>query len=66
MKEEQLATLLQEKMQGAVILTHDETASQWKERLGHHLVYGIREAKVCHSPWYLNAFEWIYCESFSY
>jgi len=42
---EQLSTLLREKMPGAVVLTHDESASRWRELLGHKLVYGIREAK---------------------
>ncbi|KAL7552385.1 hypothetical protein ACHAWF_015633, partial [Thalassiosira exigua] len=41
----QLSALLREKMPGAVVLTHDESASQWKELLDHPLVYGIREAK---------------------
>jgi len=42
---QQLSTLLREKMPGAVVLTHDESASRWKKLLGHKLVYGIREAK---------------------
>jgi len=40
-----LSELLSEKMNGAVVLTHDGVASHWKERLGYPLVYGIREAK---------------------
>lgn len=42
---EQLTTLLQENMQGAVVLTHDDIASRWREILGYDLVYGVREAK---------------------
>lgn len=42
---QQLSTLLKENLQGAVVLTHDESASRWKEVLDHELVYGIREAK---------------------
>ena len=42
----QLATLLEEKMPGAVVLTHDDSASLWRERLGSRLVYGIREAYI--------------------
>jgi len=42
---QQLSSLLHEKMPGAVVLTWDESASQWKDRLNHKLVYGIREAK---------------------
>ena len=41
----QLSALLRENLQGAVVLTHDESASHWKKVLGHELVYGIREAK---------------------
>lgn len=43
---EQLSVLLKEKTQGMVVLTHDESASQWRETLDYPLVYGIREAKV--------------------
>jgi hypothetical protein len=32
-------------MQGAVVLTHDDIASRWREILGYDLVYGVREAK---------------------
>jgi len=42
---QQLSTLLREKMPGAVVLCHDESASRWRDMLGHKLVYGIREAK---------------------
>jgi len=42
---QQLSTLLKEKLPGAVIITHDESASHWKKVLDHKLVYGIREAK---------------------
>lgn len=43
---EQLASLLSGKLQGAVELTHDESAHNWKRALnGYPLVYGIREAK---------------------
>ncbi|KAL9181777.1 hypothetical protein ACHAXT_012120 [Thalassiosira profunda] len=42
---EQLSTLLKERLQGAVVLVHDESAELWKKRLGYPLVYGIREAK---------------------
>ena len=42
---QQLSTLLKERMQGAVVLVHDECAERWKKALGHPLVYGIREAK---------------------
>ncbi|KAL9182922.1 hypothetical protein ACHAXT_004201 [Thalassiosira profunda] len=42
---QQLSTLLKVSLQGAVILTHDESASQWRDVLGHPLVYGIRESK---------------------
>ena len=41
----QLSSLLQGSLQGCVILTHDESASQWRDALNHPLVYGIREAK---------------------
>lgn len=41
---ETLSTLLKEKLPGAVVLTHDETAAKWKEKLDHALVYGIRES----------------------
>jgi len=42
---QQLSSLLRDSMQGAVILTNDESAPRWREALGHPLVYGIREAK---------------------
>lgn len=42
---QQLSTLLKEDLQGAVVITHDESASHWKNVLDHQLVYGIREAK---------------------
>jgi hypothetical protein len=42
---QQLSTLLKEKMPGAVVLTHDDSAARWSEMLDHRLVYGIREAK---------------------
>ena len=42
---EQLSSLLKERLQGAVVLVHDESAELWKEELDYPLVYGIREAK---------------------
>jgi len=42
---QQLSTFLKEKMPGAVVLTHDDSAASWSEKLDHRLVYGIREAK---------------------
>jgi len=42
---EHLAALISDKLNGAVILTHDSNASHWKRRLGYPLVYGICEAK---------------------
>ena len=42
---DQLSTLLETSLQGCVILTHDESASDWRDKLNHPLVYGIREAK---------------------
>lgn len=42
---QQLSTLLKEKMPLAVVLTHDDSAAYWKDKLDHGLVYGIREAK---------------------
>lgn len=42
-----LATLLKDKMPGAVVLTHDESEALWKERLDHVLVYGFRESLTC-------------------
>jgi len=42
---QQLSSLLKSSLQGAVVLTHDESAPKWKEKLGYELVYGIREAK---------------------
>jgi hypothetical protein len=41
---QQLSTLLKEKMPGAVVLTHDDSAALWRDRLDHRLVYGIRES----------------------
>jgi len=41
----QLSALLKQNLQGAVVLTHDATATHWRELLDHQLVYGIREAK---------------------
>ena len=35
---QQLSTLLQGSLQGCVILTHDESASRWREALNHPLV----------------------------
>jgi len=40
-----LSTLLSGKLQGTVLLTHDESASHWRRALKYQLVYGIREAK---------------------
>ena len=42
---EQLSSLLRDKMNGVVVLTHDEKADEVKERLNYQMVYGIREAK---------------------
>ena len=42
---DQLSSLLKTSLQGCVILTHDESASHWRDKLNHPLVYGIREAK---------------------
>jgi hypothetical protein len=42
---QQLSTLLNEKLQGAVVLTHDASAPSWRELLDYQLVYGICEAK---------------------
>jgi len=42
---QKLSTLLKEKLPGAVVLTHDESAPTWREKLDRRLVYGIREAK---------------------
>jgi len=42
---DQLSSLLKTSLQGCVILTHDESASHWRDELNHPLVYGIREAK---------------------
>jgi len=42
---DQLSSLLKTSLQGCVILTHDESASHWRNELNHPLVYGIREAK---------------------
>jgi len=42
----QLAALLSDKLKGAVVLVHDESAQYWRRALGDYkLVYGIREAK---------------------
>lgn len=43
---QQLATFLKEKMPGAVVLTHDDSAASWSEKLDHRLVYGIREVRI--------------------
>ncbi len=42
---QQLSALLKRNLQGAVVLTHDASATHWRELLDHQLVYGIREAK---------------------
>ena len=42
---QKLSTLLKEKLPGAVVLTHDDSAPMWREKLDRRLVYGIREAK---------------------
>lgn len=42
---QQLSALLKQNLQGAVVLTHDASATYWRELLDHQLVYGIREAK---------------------
>ncbi len=43
---DRLSTLVSEKLNGIVILTHDEKVESWRERLdGYPLVYGIRAAK---------------------
>lgn len=42
---QQLSTLLNEKLQGAIVLTHDASAPSWRELLDYQLVYGICEAK---------------------
>ncbi len=43
---DRLSTLVREKLNGIVILTHDEKVESWRERLdGYPLVYGIRAAK---------------------
>ena len=45
-KANQLATLLSDKLNGTVVLVHDESADYWRKALGDYkLVYGIREAK---------------------
>jgi hypothetical protein len=42
----QLIILLNEKLKGAVVITHDESALHWRRLLNDYkLVYGIREAK---------------------
>ena len=45
---EQLSTLLKEKMPGAIVLTHDESAASWRDQLDHKLVYGIRKLLFHH------------------
>ena len=40
-----LATLVKEKLNGAVILVHDERKSYWKRLLDYPLIYGVCEAK---------------------
>ena len=42
---QKLSTLLKEKLPGAVVLMHDDSAPMWREKLDRRLVYGIREAK---------------------
>jgi hypothetical protein len=42
---QKLSTLLKEKLPGAVVLTHDDSAPMWREKLDRRLVYGIRESK---------------------
>eukprot|EP00985_Skeletonema_marinoi_P014014 scaffold7020_cov141-Skeletonema_marinoi.AAC.9 len=43
---DQLNILLSDKLNGAVVLTHDDSASHWRRRLNDYKrVYGIREAK---------------------
>jgi hypothetical protein len=45
-KKEIIRELVAEKMNGAVILTHDDNVKMCKQVLGgYHLIYGIREAK---------------------
>ena len=45
-KTNQLATLLSDKLNGTVVLVHDESSDYWRKALGgYKLVYGIREAK---------------------
>ena len=40
-----LKTLLSDKLNGAVVLCHDDSASYWRSMLDYTLIYGIREAK---------------------
>ena len=40
-----LKTLLSDKLNGAVVLCHDDSAAYWRSMLDYTLVYGIREAK---------------------
>jgi hypothetical protein len=40
-----LAALFKGKLEGVIVLTHDESAARWKRVLDYPLVYGIREAK---------------------
>ena len=42
---EQLAALLKDDLDGAFVLTHDESVDKWKDALDYELVYGIRESK---------------------
>ncbi|KAL7550282.1 hypothetical protein ACHAWF_013521 [Thalassiosira exigua] len=41
----QLSALLRKKLNGVVVLTHDDSSLRWKRILDYPLVYGIREAK---------------------
>ena len=40
-----LANVFRDKLEGAIVLTHDDSAARWKRVLDYPLVYGIREAK---------------------
>ena len=45
-KTNQLTTLLSDKLNGTVVLVHDESSDYWRKALGgYKLVYGIRESK---------------------
>lgn len=41
----QISTLLHGKLNGVVVLVHDDSAVRWKRALDYPLVYGVREAK---------------------